>query len=293
MNQPHTTQTFFYTLFALLAFAGNSVLCRLALGEQNIDAASFTIIRLLAGIAVLLVIMLLTNKQRETHTSKGSWLSSAMLFLYAITFSFAYISLDTATGALILFGSVQITMIIFNALKGNKLHHFEWLGMSLAFIGFIYLVAPNLNTPSLNGFILMLFSGIAWAIYTLKGRTAENPITETSYNFVRTLPFVVILLLLTMSESHLTSQGVMLALLSGGLASGAGYAVWYAALKGLTITQAAVVQLLVPIIAALGGVIFTDEVIGVRLTLSAMMILGGICIVITGKYLISKAVAKS
>ncbi len=276
------------TCFALLAFAGNSVLCRLALGEHSIDAASFTVIRLLSGIAILLAIVYFRHPNVQP-TAKGSWSAALMLFLYAVTFSFAYISLDTGTGALILFGTVQITMILVSMLSGNRLHVSEWLGVLLAFSGFVYLILPSLTTPSLTGFILMMSAGIAWGIYTLKGRGSVNPINDTAFNFARTLPFILILGAVFYRDVDISQQGVLLAMVSGALASGLGYAVWYTALGGLSATQAAVIQLLVPVIAAIGGVVFANEMISLRLILSSMMVLGGIMLVILTRYYLQQA----
>ncbi len=276
-------KTIAYTSFALLAFAGNSVICRLALGENTIDAASFTVIRLLSGIITLTLILIISNKNAKA-TSKGSWSASFMLFLYAVTFSFAYITLDTGTGALILFGSVQITMILISLITGNRLHYSEWTGLLLAFSGFAYLLKPSLTTPSATGFFLMSVAGIAWGLYTLKGRSSKNPLGDTAYNFLRTTPFVVILLVASLPYISLSQEGVILAVLSGAIASGIGYAVWYVALGGLTVSKAAVVQLLVPVIATIGGVIFSHEVISLRLMLSSVMVLGGIAIVVLGNY---------
>ena len=271
------------TILALFAFAGNSILCRLALGEDTIDAASLTTIRLLSGIIVLAIILKMTNASRAI-TSKGSWKASFMLFLYAVTFSFAYISLDTGTGALILFGAVQITMILVGLLAGNKLHYFEWLGVIAAFSGFVYLVMPSLTTPSLIGFILMSVAGVAWGFYTLAGKGSESPLSDTAYNFLRTLPLVIILIVVTNQNASLSQRGILLAVLSGGIASGLGYTIWYIALGGLSSIQAAAVQLLVPVIAAIGGVLFTNEMFSLRLATSSVMILGGITAVILGKH---------
>ena len=276
-----------YTCFALLAFAGNSVLCRLALGEDAIDAASFTLIRLLSGIIVLGIILMFTNTNNEP-TPKGSWLASFMLFIYALTFSFAYISLDTGTGALILFGAVQITMILVSFASGHRLHYSEWAGLAIAFSGFVYLVLPGLETPSLTGFALMTIAGVAWGIYTLRGRGSENPLSDTTYNFLRTLPLVGILLILSFGDAQLSQTGIFLAVLSGAVASGLGYTVWYLALRGLSLTQAAVVQLLVPVIAALGGIVFASELISLRLVLASILVLGGILTVVMGRYFLAQ-----
>ncbi len=273
----------YLTSLALIAFAANSVLCRLALGSGAIDAASFTVIRLITGVIVLVVIAT-TQYKSDLIQTRGSWQASFMLLLYAITFSYAYISLDTGTGALILFGSVQITMILLSFIAGTRLQHMEWIGIVVAFSGFIYLVLPGVSAPSLSGFLLMTTAGIAWGIYTLKGRQSTNPLMDTTFNFARTIPFIIILLLLTFRNAEFSLEGVVLASLSGGLASGVGYTIWYSALNGLSSTQAAVVQLSVPIIAALGGVVFMSESITFRLLLSTSLILGGIILVISSRY---------
>ncbi|MBT4264934.1 MAG: DMT family transporter [Deltaproteobacteria bacterium] len=271
------------TSLALIAFAANSVLCRLALGENAIDASNFTVIRLLSGVIVLLAIIKLRRNKTGSPT-KGSWLASFMLFLYAITFSFAYITLDTGTGALILFGSVQITMILLSLLSGTRLHSTEWAGVAVAFTGFVYLILPGVTTPSAIGFLLMTMAGIAWGIYTLMGRGSKSPLMDTAYNFFRTVPVVVILALVAMKNANFSSEGILLAAISGGITSGIGYTIWYIALGGLSATQAAVLQLLVPVIAALGGIIFVSEIVTVRLMVSAAMILGGILLVVLGRY---------
>ncbi len=285
-------KTSLLTGVALMAFAANSVLCRMALGEKEIDAASFTVIRLLSGALVLLIILKANNKSKGLPP-KGSWLASLMLFIYAITFSFAYITLDTGTGALILFGSVQITMVLLSIVSGNRLHITEWIGVLCAFLGFMYLVFPGVTAPSVTGFSLMATAGIAWGIYTLKGQGTENPLIDTAYNFLRTVPFVLVVALVTIKGASYSLEGILLAVLSGGIASGIGYTIWYAALGGLSVTQAAVVQLLVPVIAAWGGVLFVAEAITFRLLLSAMMILGGILIVVLGRtYFVQLSKAK-
>jgi drug/metabolite transporter (DMT)-like permease len=289
-----------YTSFALIALAGNSVLCRLALGGQIIDAASFTVIRLMSGIVILSLILLI-NKSLHSRTvlptdssevnhkkSTGSWLAGFMLFLYAITFSYAYISLDTGTGALILFGAVQISMILVGLWSGNKLHYAEWLGIMMAFMGLVYLVIPSLSTPSMSGFILMAISGVAWAVYSLLGRASTNPIDDTAYNFLRTLPFILLCVLFTYDQVNLSTQGLWLAIISGAITSGLGYILWYMALRELSVTQAAVIQLLVPTLAALGGIIFVNELVSLRFVLSSVLVLGGILIVVTGRYFLAR-----
>jgi len=268
---------------ALIAFAANSVLCRLALGNGSIDASGFTVIRLVSG-AVALFIILSIKGNNKVVPSKGSWGASFSLFLYAITFSYAYLSIDTGTGALILFGSVQITMILLALIYGARLHISEWFGVIIAFIGFIYLILPSITAPSMNGFILMAVSGISWGIYTLIGRSSKNALMDTSYNFLRTMPLVALLAVFTIDNTSYSLEGVVLALLSGAITSGVGYTIWYIALRGLSSTQSAVIQLSVPVIAAIGGVMFVSENITFRLIISATIVFSGILMVILGKY---------
>lgn len=284
MNKDNNSlvKTLVCTVLALIAFAANSVLCRMALGRHAIDASGFTVIRLLSG-AVVLLVLLQVRRRKKRFRSKGSWSSGIMLFLYAVTFSFSYVTLDTGTGALILFGSVQITMITVSVLSGYRLHRTEWTGALIAIGGFVYLLLPGVTTPSAAGFTLMTVAGIAWGIYSLKGRESDNPITDTACNFLRTVPFVVILAVAAIPYAEYTHEGIVLGALSGGITSGIGYIIWYAALGGLSATLAAVVQLSVPVIAALGGAIFMSESVTLRLTLSAVIILGGILLVILGR----------
>jgi drug/metabolite transporter (DMT)-like permease len=296
MNSKNLLETSLLTVLALIAFAANSVLCRLALGGEAIDASSFTAIRLLSGAITLFIILSIKGSIKESNkrgnkgaSSKGSWTASFALFIYAIAFSYAYLSVDTGTGALILFGSVQITMIMLSLIAGTRLHLIEWSGVMLAFSGFIYLILPNITTPSMNGFILMTVSGISWGIYTLKGRGSKKPLMDTSYNFLRTIPLVAILVVFTLHDMHYSVEGVMLALVSGAITSGVGYTIWYIALGGLSSTQAAVIQLSVPVIAAIGGVLFVSEEITMRLIVSATVVLTGILMVILGKYHLTKS----
>lgn len=283
MSNKYLLKTSLLTALALIAFAANSVLCRLALGNGTIDAASFTGIRLLSGALALFIILSIKGNNKGV-LSTGSWTAGFSLFLYAITFSYAYLSVDTGTGALILFGSVQITIILLSLISCTRLHISEWSGVIIAFTGFIYLILPSITTPSITGFILMAISGISWGIYTLRGRNSKNPLMDTTYNFLRTTPFVALLAVFTMQNLNYSLTGIVLALLSGAITSGLGYTIWYIALGGLSSTQAAVIQLSVPIIAAIGGVVFVSEVITARLIIAAAVVLGGILIVILGKY---------
>ncbi len=276
-------KTVTYTVLALVAFAANSVLCRMALGDGMIDAASFTVVRLLSGI-IMLTMILTVYAEKKHSASKGNWVSALMLFLYAISFSYAYLSLDTGTGALVLFGAVQITMILISVRSGNRMHFSEWGGVCIAFTGLVYLVLPSVTTPSFLGFVLMSGAGIAWGMYTLRGKNSTFPLGETACNFSRTSPFLIALALIGIQTMQLSYEGLMLAILSGAVASGIGYTVWYHALGGLSATEAAVVQLLVPVIAAIGGVLFVSEAISARLVYSGVLILGGILIVVLGRH---------
>jgi drug/metabolite transporter (DMT)-like permease len=274
-------RTISFTAFALVAFAANSVLCRIALRHATIDAATFSTIRLTAGAATLLLIS--TRTRRGAAPGKSSWISAGMLFLYAVPFSFAYTRLSTGTGALILFGCVQMTMMIAALLSGERPHPLQWFGLTLAPTGLVYLVLPGLEAPSFAAATLMAIAGVSWGVYSLRGRSAVNPLEQTTNNFVRTVPLVLAVSLLARSQFHVERQGILLAIASGALASALGYVVWYEALRGLTSTRAAAVQLLVPILAALGGVIFLAETISARLVLSAVMVLGGIALTLIGR----------
>lgn len=291
---PKLMKTLFLTGLALLAFAGNSILCRLALqdnhGHAAIDASSFTAIRLLSGSLILFLILSwqqLRQGKQAIHSQdakkSGSWYATLMLFIYALGFSFAYISLNTGTGALILFGAVQITMIGVSLMAGQRLSAAEIVGVAIAFAGFVYLMLPGASAPSLSGFILMAAAGVAWGLYTLAGKGSARPLHDTAFNFMRTTPFVAILLLLTISSSEISHEGVILAVLSGALASGLGYTLWYMALEKLSTVQAASLQLLVPLIATLGGAWLAGEAVEIRLIVASSLILGGIMVVIMGR----------
>jgi len=277
-----TVRTLALTLFALIAFAANSVLTRMALGRASIDASSFATIRVVSGAATLLLVSSL-NRRRGGPVFRGSWTSALMLFSYAVPFSFAYLSLSTGTGALILFGMVQVTMILAALGSGERPHAWQWVGLLLAFVGLVYLVFPGLTAPSPIGSLLMAVAGISWGLYSLWGRSTVHPLADTTGNFARAVPLVLGVSLAARSQVSLSGPGILLAILSGALASGLGYAIWYAALRGLTRTRAATVQLSVPVLAALGGVFFLSEGVSLRLVLSAVLILGGVGIAIVTK----------
>jgi drug/metabolite transporter (DMT)-like permease len=268
------TRTVVLTAWALVAFAANSLLCRSALGHAALDPASFSTIRLASGAATLLLITLV--RRRPAIVTRGSWGSGGLLFLYAVPFSYAYVGLNVGTGALILFGAVQATMLTAAMSSGERLHLLQWSGLTLAAGGLVYLVRPGLAAPSYLGCALMAVAGVSWGLYSLRGRSASDPLSETAGNFVRAVPMSTIVSLATAPHLAWSATGTLLAVLSGALASGAGYAVWYAALPGLSAAGAASVQLAVPALAAAGGVIFLSEPITTRLLLSALLILGGV-----------------
>ena len=267
-------RTLAYTAFALVAFAANSVLCRLALGEETIDAASFSTIRLVSGALTLVLVSALLQEKRAGHSA--NWVSAVALFLYAVPFSYAYVTLSTGTGALILFAAVQSTMIVAALRGGERPVPREWGGLGAALAGLVYLVFPGLTAPTPLGSGLMALSGIAWGVYSLRGRAAAAPVATTTGNFVRTVPFAAALSLVMLRQAAISPRGALLAIASGAVTSGLGYVVWYAALPGLTVTRAAMVQLCVPVIAGLGGVVFLAEVISLRLLVSAAVIFGGV-----------------
>ena len=273
-------RTFTFTGLALMAFAANSLLCRMALGKETIDAAGFTALRLISG-ALVLWLLMATMPRSEAAESKGTWMSAIMLFAYAVTFSFAYISLHTGTGALILFGAVQTTMFTIAVWRGEKPTLPEYAGLGIALGGVVYLVFPGIEAPPLGGAVLMALAGISWGIYSLRGRGAANPGAVTRDNFLRTIPFALLVGLIFLPTLQFSTRGVLLAVISGGITSAIGYIIWYAALQGLQATHAALVQLLVPVLAAAGGVLFLTEQLSVRLVVSAILILGGIALAIS------------
>jgi len=276
------TTTAALTVLALIAFAANSLFCRLALAERIIDPASYTAVRLITG-AVALWIIVVLRLNGSFGKSGGSWISAAMLFLYAVTFSFAYISLSAGTGALILFAAVQVTMIAVGLYTGERPGTLEWLGLLIAIAGLIYLVSPGITAPSAAGSVLMATAGIAWGVYSLRGRGASNPVRVTTDNFLRTVPLAIAVVLLWLPVLTITPRGLLWAALSGSITSGVGYVLWYAALPRLTGTRAATLQLAVPMLAAIGGVTVLSEAVSLRLVISAVVILGGVGLAISHK----------
>src|SRR3990167_2837634 len=252
-------RTLLLTALAMLAFAGNSLLCRLALKDTEIDAASFTSLRLASG---ALTLLLLLRLRRSDGALDGNWSGAVALFAYAVAFSFAYVSLDAGVGALLLFGAVQVSMLLWGFYRGERLTALTASGLLLALGGLLALLLPGASAPPLGGALLMLLAGAAWGVYSLLGRGGGDPLAVTAGNFLRATP---------------------LALLSGALTSGVGYAVWYTALRGLKAFQAATVQLSVPIIAALAGSLLLNETLSLRLLLSSLAVLGGVAVVLSAK----------
>jgi len=298
----------FYTIIALVAFATNSLLCRMALMEGAIDPWNFTILRLLSGAICLgIIIIFHTHRlkhQTQTVTSfnsdfntdnnnaavaailadKGSWLSSISLVVYALCFSLAYVDLDTGTGALILFAAVQLTMIGWGIYQKEQLTVLQWLALACALIGFVYLMLPSAAIPSFTGALTMALSGIAWGIYSIRGKACLSPLRATGFNFIRSLVAIPFLLIVAISHwVGISMQGVVLAVISGAITSGLGYCMWYVAMPLLKNTQAAVVQLCVPIIAALAGVLFLSETLSLRFIIASIVILGAVLVFVLNK----------
>jgi len=270
-------RVFILTLLAMIAFAGNSLLCRLALKRTTIDAASFTFIRILSGAVALWIIVIIS---KGTWRKAGSWASALALFAYAAAFSFAYISLSAGTGALLLFGAVQATMILWGLRTGERMRTRQWLGLALAVGGLVALLFPGLSAPPINGALLMICAGIAWGIYSLRGKGAGDPATATAGNFLRAVVLATGLSMALLPWLKLDRGGIGYAILSGAIASGVGYVIWYSALPELKAASAATVQLSVPVLAAAGGILFLGEPITLRFLLPSLAVLGGIALVV-------------
>ncbi|MDH0289617.1 DMT family transporter [Pseudomonas sp. GD04087] len=275
-----STRTLSLTGLAMIAFAGNSILCRLALKATSIDAVSFTGIRIFSG---ALMLALLLRLRRRAAREGGNWRAAAALFVYAAAFSYAYVQLDAGTGALLLFGAVQVTMIVVGLLRGERLRGQALLGFLLALGGLLVQLLPSASAPPLAGALLMLLSGVAWGLYSLLGRTGSDPLAISTGNFVRAIAFAALLAAFFHSDLRVDSIGAVYAVLSGAVASGIGYAIWYSALPGLSAIQGASVQLSVPILAALSGAVLLGEAISLRLALVSLAVLGGIALILLAK----------
>jgi drug/metabolite transporter (DMT)-like permease len=270
-------RTVLLTMLSMVAFAGNSLLCRAALENTTIDAASFTAIRIVSGAACLLIVTAFAGSGRK---SGGSWWSALALFAYAALFSYAYLGLSAATGALLLFGAVQITMITRGLYAGERFSSLQIVGLVLAIGGLVGLLLPGLSAPPPSAATLMLAAGVAWGCYSLRGQGAADPIAATTGNFLRSVPFALALVLFMRAGLELDALGVAYAVASGALTSGLGYSIWYAVLPALRATTAATVQLSVPAITAFGAVLLLGEAFSLRLLLASVTILGGIWLVI-------------
>jgi drug/metabolite transporter (DMT)-like permease len=266
----------------MVAFAANSILCRLALRGGAIDAASFSLIRLGSGALMLAVVAALSRRGPAAGTRRN-WVSAFALFGYAAAFSVAYLSLGASTGALILFGSVQATMILMGLVSGERPHPLQWVGLVLALGGLAYLVSPGLTAPSPTGSVLMAFAGAAWGVYSMRGRGTAGPLRATADNFALATVPAILLALVLLRRLAVTLPGASLAAASGSITSGLGYVAWYGALRGLSATRAAIVQLAVPVIAAAGGVLLLGETLSARLLLASIAVLGGVGLAIANR----------
>lgn len=277
---------FSLTFLAMLAFAGNSVFGRLALSTTAIDPSSYTAVRLACGAVVLCLLVAWRESaslRQLLPKSRATWLSSLALFVYAVALSFSYADLTTATGAVLLFGAVQATMIGYGILRGERLDYKQWSGVAISILGFIGLMLPGVETPELVPAIIMSASGVAWGIYSLRGQGADKPLTATATNFLGATVMAALLVIIYGSQLTVDAQGFMYAALSGGLTSAIGYAIWYQVLPWMASVHAASVQLTVPVLTAIGGVLFVSEPLTWRLTLASAAILGGIALVILNK----------
>lgn len=274
-------KTLLLTLVAMVAFAGNSLLCRAALRDTAIDPASFTTVRLVSG--ALMLWLLVAVRQSTPVPRGGSWWSALALFVYAAGFSFAYGGLTAAMGALLLFGAVQVTMIGVGIVRGDRPGGWQWLGLVIAFSGLVGLLLPGLSAPPLVSSGFMLLAGMAWGIYSLRGKGAGDPTQATAGNFLRSVPMALALILAMVTSVQLDQRGLLLAMASGALASGLGYAVWYTVVPQLRSASAATIQLSVPVIAALGGVLLLGEPLTLRLFVAGSAVLGGIALVILSR----------
>ena len=294
----------------MIAFASNSLLCRAALKQTDIDAATFTFTRIFSGAVTLWLLMHVRRKTAANRTASilvenfsssllathmprrssakaghpslrdGTWSSAFALFVYAAGFSFAYVALSAGTGALLLFGAVQATMILWGLHKGERLNTIQIVGFIVAVTGLIVFLFPGLSAPPLAGSILMLGAGVAWGIYSLRGKGEQNPVSVTAGNFVRAVPFATALGIIFAPWTHLNLAGISYAIISGAVTSGLGYVIWYSALPGLRAASAAIVQLSVPVLAAAGGILLLGEPITLRYMLASVAVLGGIAVVV-------------
>lgn len=277
-----TFRLFALTLFAMLAFAGNSLLCRLALKQTPIDPTTFVAIRIVSGALMLWLVLAL---RRQSGHLEGTWAGALALFAYAVAFSYAYTHIPAGTGALLLFGAIQISMILYGLMIGERLSPLQGVGIALAITGLVALMLPSVGAPPVFYGFLMIVSGVAWSIYSLLGRGASNPVAATAGNFIRAAPIALALFLGQFVASHVQVDpvGAAYAVASGAVTSGLGYILWYAALKQLNVTRAATVQLSVPVLAAFGGTLFLEEPLTGVLVAASALVLAGVSLVILNK----------
>ncbi|THF25819.1 DMT family transporter [Pseudomonas atacamensis] len=273
-------RAFALTTIAMVAFAANSVLCRLALRSNAIDPVSFTSIRLMSG---ALMLWMLLRVKHSTKNSSGTWKGALTLFVYAFAFSYAYVHLDTGTGALLLFGAVQMTMLTYGFFKGERMTRLGTAGLLMALGGLVALLLPGASAPPLTSAAIMLISGVAWGAYSILGKGAHDPLATTAGNFLLSIPFMAFSSLPFISTFSANAIGIFCAIASGVLASGLGYAIWYAALRKLSSFRAATVQLSVPVLASITGILVLGESFSIRLALTSFAVLGGIALVLGAK----------
>lgn len=274
---------FLLTTITMIAFGANSIFGRVALEGDAIDPSSYSFIRLLSGAIMLAILVGASSVVSKKNFSHGNIISALCLFAYAAAFSFSYVNIETGVGALILFACVQAVMIGWALFEGDRPSLFEWLGIVIAFGAFIWLVSPGLEAPDPIAATLMAISGIAWGTYSLRGKSSSDPLKATAGNFLLSVPMGLVLLFITISSSQITLYGVILAIASGAITSGMGYALWYKVLPQLTSTRASIVQLTVPVVAGIGGLIFLSEPLTFRFVLASALILGGVAISIVMK----------
>lgn len=279
VDPPNLFRTVSLTSLAMIAFAANSVLCRQALGETHIDAASFTSVRMISGAVMLLII--LTLRKKGSAKKPVNWISVLMLFIYMAFFSFAYISLGAGTGALLLFGAVQLTMFGVALKNGERFSMLSWVGFAAAIGGLVYLLSPGVSAPDMIGTFLMIIAGIAWGVYSILGKGITDPLQSSAQNFAWSIPLVLLVSAFFYADMQMTNTGIALAIASGAIASGCGYVIWYAVLPHLTSARAATVQLTVPAIAALGGALLLSEPFTARLLIASAVTLGGVALVLS------------
>ncbi|MGB6102806.1 MAG: DMT family transporter [Pusillimonas sp.] len=286
-----TIQTSLLTCLSMLAFAGNSILCRLALVQRHIDPLSFTVLRLASGALVLYVLVKLSARSSAAPSARqpasarqaGSWAGAIALTLYAVAFSLAYVNMESGAGALILFGAVQLSMFLYGLFRGERLGRLSMAGLFVSIIGLVFLLLPGSSTPPLGAAALMAVAGAAWGWYSILGKSAANPLVATAGNFVRAVPLGLFAALPFFATLHWDAPGVLYAILSGAGASGLGYVVWYGVMNHLSVMKASAVQLSVPIITALIGAALLDEVLTLQVVSACVMVLGGIALVLMGK----------